>query len=135
MANALQIGSFEELKHGARIISPIDNEVTEFYIDKTGEKYLASKSCLFPYFQFDASDFYHYNGTNLKAFSHIRWVENLANVRSSQTNLVAIARVTSSCFARDDLLWEFAWNSLSHRLIDIARTCHAHSLVYVRTTR
>lgn len=57
-----KIKSFEELKHGDKIISPIDNEVTEFYIDKDGEKYLASKNSLFPYFQFDAEDFYIYDG-------------------------------------------------------------------------
>ena len=32
------------------------------YIDKDGEKYLASKKSLFPYFQFDADDFYIYDG-------------------------------------------------------------------------
>lgn len=57
-----KIKSFENLKHGDKIISPIDNEVTQFYIDKDGEKYLASKISLFPYFQFDADDFYIYNG-------------------------------------------------------------------------
>ena len=57
-----KIKSFDELKHGDKIISPIDNEVTEFYIDKDGEKYLASKKSLFPYFQFDAEDFYIYDG-------------------------------------------------------------------------
>lgn len=57
-----QLKSFDDLKHGDKIISPIDNEVTEFYIHKDGEKYLASKSCLFPYFQFDAKDFYIYDG-------------------------------------------------------------------------
>ena len=58
-----QLKSFEELKHGDKIISPIDNEVTEFYIGKDEEKYLASKGSLFPYFQFDAEDFYIYDGT------------------------------------------------------------------------
>ena len=58
-----KIKSFDELKHGDKIISSIDNEVTEFYIDKDGEKYLASKKSLFPYFQFDAEDFYIYDGT------------------------------------------------------------------------
>lgn len=53
---------FEELKHGQKIISPIDNEVTEFYIDNEGEKYLASENSLFPYYQFDEDDFYIYDG-------------------------------------------------------------------------
>ena len=57
-----KIITFDNLKHGDKIISPIDNEVTEFYIDKYGEKYLASKKSLFPYFQFDADDFYFYDG-------------------------------------------------------------------------
>ena len=57
-----KIKSFEKLKHGYKIISPIDNEVTEFYVDKDGEKYLAGKKSLFPYFQFDAEDFYIYDG-------------------------------------------------------------------------
>ena len=80
MANTLQrlqIGSFEELKHGAKIISPIDNEVTEFYIDKAGEKYLVSKNCLFPYFQFDASDFYHYIGTKEVGEVDVEYFENV----------------------------------------------------------
>ena len=63
MAEHKKIVSFENLKHGDRIISPIDNEVTEFYIDKDGEKYLAGKTSLFPYFQFEADDFYYYDGT------------------------------------------------------------------------
>ena len=57
-----KIKSFEELKHGDKIISPIDNEVTEFCIDKDGNKYLASQSSVYPYFQFDADDFYIYDG-------------------------------------------------------------------------
>lgn len=57
-----KIKSFEELKHGDKIISPIDNEVTEFYIDRDGDKYLAGKKSLFPYYQFDAEDFYIYDG-------------------------------------------------------------------------
>lgn len=57
-----RLKSFDALKHGDKIISPIDNEVTEFYIHKDGEKYLASKNSLFPYFQFDAEDFYVYDG-------------------------------------------------------------------------
>ena len=55
--------TFEDLKHGDKIISPIDNEVTEFYIDSFGEKYLAGNTSLFPYFQFEPSDFYIYTGT------------------------------------------------------------------------
>lgn len=57
-----KIKSFGELKRGDKIISPIDNEVTEFYIDKDGEKYLASKNSLYPIFQFDVDDFYIYDG-------------------------------------------------------------------------
>ena len=58
-----KIESFEKLKHGDKIISPIDNEVTEFYIDENGEKYLASKNSIYPYHQFEAEDFYIYDGT------------------------------------------------------------------------
>ena len=57
-----KIESFDKLRHGDKIISKIDNEVTEFYIDKDGLKYLASKKCLFPLFQFDVKDFYIYSG-------------------------------------------------------------------------
>lgn len=57
-----KIESFDNLKHGDKIISPIDNEVTEFYIDKDGEKYLAGKKSLFGIFQFNADDFYFYDG-------------------------------------------------------------------------
>lgn len=58
----IRIESFEKLQHRDRIISPIDNVVTEFYIDKDGDKYLASKKSLWNYAQFDADDFYYYNG-------------------------------------------------------------------------
>ena len=57
-----KIKTFDNLKHGDKIISPIDNEVTEFWIDKQGDKYLAGKKSLFPIFQFNADDFYFYNG-------------------------------------------------------------------------
>lgn len=57
-----KIESFDNLKHGDKIISPIDNEVTEFYIDKDGEKYLTGKKSLFSIFQFNADDFYFYDG-------------------------------------------------------------------------
>lgn len=60
MANKLK--SFEDLKHGDLIISPIDNEVTAFYIDFDGEKFLANKTCVYSLFQFDADDFYIYDG-------------------------------------------------------------------------
>ena len=56
------IKSFDNLKHGDKIISPIDNEVTEFFIDKDGERYLASKKSLFSCSQFKAKDFYIYEG-------------------------------------------------------------------------
>ena len=58
-----KIKSFDELKQGDKSSESIDKEVTELYIDKDGEKYLASKKSLFPYFQFDAEDFYIYDGT------------------------------------------------------------------------
>ena len=54
--------SFDELKHGDKIISPIDCEVTGFFVDKDGEKYLASEKSLFAIYQFDANDFYRYTG-------------------------------------------------------------------------
>ena len=60
--NRKSIESFNNLKHGDLIISPIDNEVTQFYIDKDGNKYLASENSLFDLFQFDEKDFYFYDG-------------------------------------------------------------------------
>ena len=57
-----KIGTFDNLKHGDKIISPIDNEVTEFYVSKSGDKYLAGKTSLFDLYQFNADDFYFYNG-------------------------------------------------------------------------
>ena len=57
-----KIGSFNNLKHGDKIISPIDNVVTEFFIDKEGEKYLADQRSVWAYWQFDADDFYFYDG-------------------------------------------------------------------------
>jgi hypothetical protein len=62
MVKRQKIGSFENLKHGDKIISPIDNEVTAFYIDKDGDKYLASARSIWPLFQFDADDYYVYTG-------------------------------------------------------------------------
>ena len=59
-----KIKSFNELKDGDKIISPIDNEVTGFRIDKyDGEKYLTGANSAYPIFQFDPNDFYIYNGT------------------------------------------------------------------------
>lgn len=55
------IETFDNLSNGDKIISPIDNEVTEFYIDKQGNKYLTGKKSLFPIFQFNADDFYFYD--------------------------------------------------------------------------
>lgn len=54
--------SFDNLKHGDKIISPIDNEVTGFWVDNKGEKYLAGKKSMFPLFQFTPPDFYMYRG-------------------------------------------------------------------------
>lgn len=60
--NRKLIESFNNLKNGDLIISPIDNEITQFYIDKDGNKYLASKKSLFDLLQFDEKDFYFYDG-------------------------------------------------------------------------
>lgn len=60
--NRKPVKSFNILKHGDLIISPIDNQVTQFYIDKRGNKYLSSEKSLFDLFQFDAEDFYFYDG-------------------------------------------------------------------------
>lgn len=57
-----RLESFDELKDKDLIISPIDNEVTEFRTDKFGEKYLCGSKSNFPLFQFTASDFYVYTG-------------------------------------------------------------------------
>lgn len=54
--------TFDNLKHGDKIISPIDNEVTEFLIANDGEKYLANKTCMYNYVQFKPSDFCIYVG-------------------------------------------------------------------------
>lgn len=57
-----KIETFDNLKHGDKIISPIDNEVTEFYVSKYGDKYLSGKTSLFDLYQFSAEDFYFYDG-------------------------------------------------------------------------
>ena len=57
-----KIESFDNLKYGDKIISPIDSVVTELFIGKSGEKYLAVKNSLFNICQFDVDDFYFYNG-------------------------------------------------------------------------
>lgn len=58
-----RIKSFEELKDGDKIISPIDDEVTGFRVDKhDGEKYLTGANSAYPIFQFNPKDFYRYEG-------------------------------------------------------------------------
>lgn len=58
------IKSFENLKHGDLIISPIDNEVTVLKIDKdNGDRYLCSATSAYPSWQFQSKDFYFYDGT------------------------------------------------------------------------
>lgn len=54
--------TFDNLKHGDKIISPTDNEVTEFLIANDGKKYLANKTCMYNYVQFTPSDFCLYTG-------------------------------------------------------------------------
>lgn len=56
-----RLKDFNILSNGDLIISLIDNEVTEFKIFD-GDKYLCSNKSMFPLFQFEASDFYMYNG-------------------------------------------------------------------------
>lgn len=62
MIERRKIETFDNLAYGDKIISPIDNEVTEFWVDKQGNKYLTGKKSLFPIFQFNADDFYFYDG-------------------------------------------------------------------------
>ena len=62
MIERRKIETFDNLTHGDKIISPIDNEVTEFWVDKQGNKYLTGKKSLFPIFQFNVDDFYFYDG-------------------------------------------------------------------------
>ena len=58
-----RLTSFNQLKDGDKIISPIDNEVTGFRIDKyDGERYLTGENSAYPIFQFDPADFYVYLG-------------------------------------------------------------------------
>lgn len=58
------IKSFDNLKHDNLIISPIDNEVTVFKIDKNnGDRYLCSATSAYPSYQFKSKDFYFYDGT------------------------------------------------------------------------
>lgn len=57
-----RLTSFNQLKDGDRIISPIDNEVTEIMVDEDGDFYLAGKISAFPASQFDPADFYIYFG-------------------------------------------------------------------------
>lgn len=63
--NRRPIESFSNLRHGDLIISPIDNEVTQFYIDEEGDAYLAGRRSLFSVSQFEAKDFYFYKGDKI----------------------------------------------------------------------
>lgn len=57
------IKSFDNLRNGDLIISPIDNEVTQYLEGKDGNKYLANKNSMYPLYQFNEKDFYFYEGT------------------------------------------------------------------------
>lgn len=57
-----QIKSFNELRDGDLIISPIDKEVTEYKCFSEDEKYLCSKNSMFDLCQFNPYDFYRYTG-------------------------------------------------------------------------
>lgn len=57
------VESFHNLKNGDLIISPIDNEVTQYLEGKDGNKYLANKTSMYPIYQFDEKDFYFYEGS------------------------------------------------------------------------
>ena len=69
--------SFEGLKNGDLLISLIDKEVTGFYIDYMGEKYLSSKGCIYPYAQFTPEDFYIYDGNKAIGEKDMEFFENL----------------------------------------------------------
>ena len=60
-----RLTSFNQLKDGDRIISPIDNEVTEIMVDEDGDFYLDGKVSAFPTSQFDPADFYIYFGEKM----------------------------------------------------------------------
>lgn len=78
--NAKKIETFANLKDGDKIISPIDNEVTGFRIDKhDGERYLTSANCAFPIFQFDPNDFYFYYGEKEIGEVDTEYLRNLKN--------------------------------------------------------
>jgi hypothetical protein len=58
-----KIKVFSELEDKTKVISPIDNVVTEYRKDKeTGEEYLCSKRSAFLAFQFNPEDFVVYTG-------------------------------------------------------------------------
>lgn len=61
----LRVTSFNELKNGDMIISPIDNEVTEFVIDPYKRKFLSNGRCFYPIKQFEPNIFYMYTGKKL----------------------------------------------------------------------
>ena len=78
-----RLTSFNQLKDGDKIISPIDNEVTGFRIDKyDGERYLTGANSAYPIFQFDPSDFYIYLGEKNVGAIDNEWHELKTNERS-----------------------------------------------------
>lgn len=62
MKNFEKFKSFNDLKDGTKVISFIDNMVTEFKIDNNGEQYLCSKKSMWPIYQFTPDDFVIYTG-------------------------------------------------------------------------
>lgn len=62
MGNRQPLKSFDELTNKDLIISPIDNEVTEYLVAKNGDKYLTNGRCLYDICQFSPKDHYRYDG-------------------------------------------------------------------------
>ena len=59
-----KIESFDKLNDRDKIISPIDKMVMEYRVnEQDGEKYLVDNKSAYPYFQFDANDWYYYSGS------------------------------------------------------------------------
>ena len=63
MKELKKIKVFSELEDKTKVISPIDNVVTEFRRYKeSGEEYLCSQRSAYPIFQFNPEDFVVYTG-------------------------------------------------------------------------
>ena len=56
------------------------------------------------------------------------------DMRSGQTYLVSIARISVCGFPADDFLRELARYGIGYRLVNVSGTCNTHGLVHIASS-